>query len=173
MRITPEYKALQQQLHANGNYGVSGAKHADKIMGLCQKLGTKDVLDYGCGKQTLQKNLPFPINQYDPCIPGLDAEPEPADLVVCTDVMEHIELGCLNDVIQHLHQLCKKVVFLDIAQRPAQKYLADGRNAHLIQMPTLWWIQKLDPYFDLHSLQTYGGGFVMVATPRVIEERQA
>lgn len=170
MRITPEYKALQEQLHAKGNYGVSGAKHADRILSLVQKLQTKDVLDYGCGQHTLQKNIPFPIQEYDPCIPGFDTEPVPADIVTCTDVMEHIEPECLFDVIQHLHRLTKKVLFLDIAQRPAQKYLADGRNAHLIQQETMWWLQKLDPYFELHSVQTYTGGFVMVATPRVIQE---
>src|SRR5438445_303211 len=111
MKITSAYADLQRQLHAQGNYGTSGAKHADRILGLAQKLGTKDILDYGCGQQTLQKNIPFPIQNYDPCIAGLDSPPSSADLVVCSDVLEHIEPQCIDDVIQDLGRLTKKVIF--------------------------------------------------------------
>ena len=92
MRITPEYLALQKQLHETSpEYGTSGHKHADRILGLVQKLQTKDVLDFGCGKHTLQKALPFPIKEYDPALPGFDSDPDRADVVVCSDVLEHIE----------------------------------------------------------------------------------
>ena len=165
MRITPNYLELQKQLHAQGNYGTSGHKHADRILGLCQKLQTKDVLDYGCGQQTLQKALPFPIKQYDPCLAGFDSEPACADIVVCSDVLEHVERECLSQVLEHLAALTNKVIFFDIACRPANKVLADGRNAHILQEPPMWWLNQLNPYFDAHSFQTYNGGFVLVSTP--------
>lgn len=168
MYITEEYKKLQQQLHAKGDYGISGSKHTDRILGLCQKLKTRDVLDFGCGKQTLSKSLPFPIQNYDPCIPGLDRQPVPADLVVCSDVLEHVEPECLHEVLRHLGALTKKCIFMDINNKPAQKILADGRNAHLIQENSLWWHERLDPFFDIHSFQTYASGLVLVATPRVV-----
>jgi 2-polyprenyl-3-methyl-5-hydroxy-6-metoxy-1,4-benzoquinol methylase len=69
----------------------------------------------------------------------MDAAPEPHDIVACTDVLEHIEPDCLDDVLKDIRRCTKKVAFLLIATRPAIKVLADGRNAHLIQQPYTWW----------------------------------
>lgn len=165
MRYTHEYQALQEQLHARGDYGISGQKHADKIIELSKRLGTKDVLDYGCGKSTLAKSLPFYIQQYDPFIPAYAAEPNPADLVVCSDVLEHIEPACLGDVLEHIYSKTMKALFIDVATRPAQKVLADGRNAHLIQEKPLWWLNRLAIWFDPQSMVTYQGGFIAVCVP--------
>lgn len=165
-RFTPEYATLQKELHGRGSYGTSGAKHADRVLELSQKLKTRDVLDYACGQGWLQKSLPFPIQQYDPFIQGFDSEPGPADIVVCSDVLEHIEPECLSDVLEHLRGLTQKVILLDIATRPAKKFLADGRNAHLIQQHHCWWVDQIyKAGLDPHSFQTYGGGVVMLATP--------
>lgn len=173
MRYTEEYKALQQQLHAAGGYGTSGAKHAQYVMQLSKNLGTRNILDYGCGQRTLARALPFNIDNYDPFIPGLDAEPEPHDLVVCSDVLEHIEPDCLESVLQHLHRLTNKALFVDVACRPAKKVLADGRNAHLIQWEPRGWLMILMgesasgmdiPPFKPIFFQTYEGGFVAVLT---------
>lgn len=169
MRITQQYLELQKELHSRGNYGTSGAKHADRILELCKRLQTKDVLDYGCGQHWLQKSLPFPIQEYDPALSGFDSDPGSADIVVCSDVLEHVEPECLDNVLGHLRALTKKVVLLDIATRPAKKFLADGRNAHLIQQHHCWWVDRVwKNGLDPHSFQTYGGGVVILATP-VIE----
>ena len=78
--ISESYKAQNQQLHENPSYGVSGHKFAGVVAEMALSMGTKDILDYGCGKRTLEGALGIPIKNYDPCIPGLDAEPAPADL---------------------------------------------------------------------------------------------
>ena len=79
------------------------------------------------------------IREYDPAVPGKDAEPQPADLVICTDVLEHIEPDCLNDVLDHIRQVSLKYAFVNVSTRPAVKFLQDGRNAHLIIQPADWW----------------------------------
>src|ERR1700693_285250 len=100
--ISPEYASLNQKLHKdNESYGTSGIQYAQDVMNLCFQHNTQDVLDYGCGKSTLANNLPFKIQQYDPCVERYKAKPWPADIVVCTDVLEHIEPDCINDVIAH------------------------------------------------------------------------
>lgn len=171
MRYTDEYKALQAQLHAAGNYGNSGHKHAGYIFQLAKQLNTREVLDYGCGQCSLAKALPFKITNYDPMQPEYDREPEPHDLVVCSDVLEHIEPQCLESVLGHLHGLTKKALFLDVACRPAKKVLADGRNAHLIQWEPHKWLLELMDYgledalavvFKPVFFQTYEGGFIAV-----------
>lgn len=158
MLITEDYKKLNLQLHNdNPLYGTSGHKYASVVLDIAGKINTKDILDYGCGKQTLEKELGFSINNYDPCITELSASPQPADLVVCTDVMEHIEPDCLDDVLAHLRILCKKAIFLSVATRPARKTLADGRNAHLIIESGQWWFNKISEFFIVKSYNHQDG----------------
>lgn len=177
MLITDEYKELNEKLHeSNKHYGAGGHKWATQLVGLAKMVGTQDILDYGCGKSTLAQNLPFKIQQYDPCIPKYASEPEPADIVICTDVLEHIEPECVVDVLVHISKLTKKLAFLVIANRPAKKVLEDGRNAHLIQENEVWWLERILPLF--HLLQFASSGiavdtkndgmleYVLVVSPR-------
>lgn len=148
--ITDEYKALNRKLHEErADYGTSGSRHAPTVLKLCESLKTTSVLDYGCGKGTLANNIPFPIWEYDPCVPGKDEQPRAADIVVCTDVLEHVEPARLGDVLGNLAALTKKVGYFVIATRPAKKNLPDGRNAHLIQKPVSWWRETLARYFEI------------------------
>lgn len=178
MLITDEYKKLNERLHeTNKHYGAGGHKWAHQIIGLTEMLGSTDILDYGCGKSTLAQNLPFPIKQYDPCIPKYSLAPEPAELVICTDVLEHIEPDCVVDVLRDICRLSKSMTFLVIANRPAKKVLEDGRNAHLIQENEMWWLGHILPLF--HLLQFGSSGiavdpkstgvleYVLIGSPRV------
>lgn len=146
--ISDEYLNLNKQLHESRlDYGVSGAKRAGDVAALRRKLRPDAVLDYGCGKGTLGKALSFPIREYDPAIPGKDSPPLPVDLVICSDVMEHVEPECLEAVIRDLRRVTKKLLYVVIHTGPAVKLLADGRNAHLIQKPVEWWMEKLSEAF--------------------------
>lgn len=166
-RWTPAYKATQEQFHTErGDYGVSGHKYANAILSLARSMKTESVLDYGAGKQTLAKSLPFPITSYDPFIFELAHEPAPHDLVVCTDVMEHVEEDYVADVLDHINLLTDKVVFFQIATRPAQKTLPDGRNAHITIHPASWWMSELCHFFEPIQFDNQGGGFIFVGTPK-------
>lgn len=154
MRITDEYRKLNQQMHeSNENYGTIGKMHAPRVMDLAFSLKTQDVLDYGCGKAKLSQNLPFKIQNYDPCIPKYSKEPMPADIVVCSDVLEHVEPDCLDEVLAHLASLTKAVCLLQVPNGPAKKTLADGRNAHLIQEDYVWWMDKLKKHMKIVNFQ--------------------
>ena len=151
--ITPEFRELNARLHREElAYGVGGAKHADTIKKLVAACKCESVLDYGCGKGYLAKSLPFPIWEYDPAIPEKDASPRPADLVVCLDVLEHIEPDKLQFVLDDLRRCVKKVGYFTIHIGPAQKHYADGRNTHLIQQPPTWWEKKLNKFFEVGKM---------------------
>ena len=165
MKITPGYLEQNRALHAVGNYGLSGQRWAPQVLSMCNFAKSRDLLDYGCGQRTLEKALGFPIRNYDPCIPGLDATPEPADLVVCTDVLEHIEPDCLDEVLDDLQRVTKRLGFFVIANRPAQKILPDGRNAHLIQQPSSWWLPQLARRFRVIEVSEGTGEFGVVVAP--------
>lgn len=141
--ITEEYREINRKLHKDPVYGSSGHVLAKDVLIACKQYQTLDVLDYGCGKRGLEGALGFSIQNYDPCIEGFDAPPQPADIVACGDVLEHIEPECLDAVLADLYRLTKKCLVINVATRPARKILPDGRNAHLIQEGPSWWLPKL------------------------------
>ena len=161
--ITSEYKALQTKFHIDTpNYGVSSSRHVEPILALSKTLNVRDILDYGCGKCQLQKGLPFPIQNYDPCMPEYERRPNPAKLVVCTDVLEHIEPDCLKAVMDDLRSLTLEYLFVEVSTRLASKTLPDGRNAHLIVENPNWWLTWLLPRFNLHSFQVQKNSFTAI-----------
>lgn len=142
--ITKEYKKLNTELHRKQpGYGTSGKKHAAAVLSFAFAWNAKTILDYGCGKQTLRAAMAWDpdikVIGYDPAIPGLDAPPLPADIVVCTDVMEHVEPGCVQAVLSHIFQLANKGVFFVICCIPGDRKLSNGELAHCsVYSPELW-----------------------------------
>lgn len=148
--ITEDYRALNAELHrTRKDYGRRGGRHAARVLKLLKMFNASTVLDYGAGKGGLKAALPdVDVREYDPAIPGKDTPPEPADILVCTDVLEHIEPECLDDVLAELERLTLKVAHVVIATQPDQtKLLPDGRNPHLIVQPASWWQDRLAQHF--------------------------
>ena len=143
--ITDEYRELNRKLHQdNENYGTSGQHWRNAVRELSE-YGRRSILDFGCGKQTLKKALgpAYRVTGYDPCIEGLDTPPEPHDVVVCGDVMEHVEPDLVMNVLREVRRLCKVRGLFVIGMQPAMKTLADGRNAHLSLHTQEEWVAKL------------------------------
>lgn len=151
--ITPEYLEIQRQMHRDkASYGKYSSKWAEIVMTLCATEKTTDVLDYGCGKGELNLHLPFAIHCYDPAVPKYEAKPAPADIVVCTDVLEHVEEQFVDEVLDDLKRLTRKYMVFEIATGPAKKHLPDGRNAHITQRPVRWWLDKLEERFEVYEM---------------------
>jgi 2-polyprenyl-3-methyl-5-hydroxy-6-metoxy-1,4-benzoquinol methylase len=156
--ITDSYRKINEDLHAeNAYYGTSGVRYVPQVQALALSMQTQDILDYGCGKSTLAQNLPYKIKQYDPAIKKYAALPKAADLLVCTDVLEHIEPEKLEEVLGHMRDLTKSKAFLTVATREAKKTLSDGRNAHLIVEKPVYWFNKISEYFNVQGYQDLGG----------------
>jgi 2-polyprenyl-3-methyl-5-hydroxy-6-metoxy-1,4-benzoquinol methylase len=169
MRITEAYKEMNAEMHrTNKFYGVNGSKWAGLVNDVYSNYGCTSVLDYGCGKGTLGLSLPaLMIDGYDPAIPGKDADPDPADLVVCGDVMEHVEEECVDEVLDHIQSLARKVVIFVISTRKAIKTLPDGRNAHITIKNGNWWLERLMSRWEVQIFQVKGKGdeLVMLGVP--------
>ena len=164
--ISEEYKELNKRAHqSDESWGTTADQYADQVWGIARQLQAKTILDYGCGKQALKKHIPH-IKGYDPCIPGLDGRPEPADLVTCIDVLEHVEPDQIDSVLDDLKALTKHCIFLVVCKVAAMKILEDGRNAHLIQEPLVWWLPKLVDRFEQMLVHDDGGvNFIFIGKP--------
>ena len=148
--ISPEYLAQNRAIHeGKGHWGSSGWKHCEAIKAFALELKARSILDYGCGECSIRKQFgkmgfPITIYEYDPAVFTRSRLPSTkCDLVVCTDVLEHIEPEKLKNVLKHLAFYAVKGIYLSIATRPANKVLPDGRNAHLIIEDTPWWRERV------------------------------
>ncbi len=142
--------------------------YAGFIRQVIQKFQPEGLLDYGAGKQALKEALGIKEGYfaYDPAIEEISQTPEPQDMVVCTDVLEHIELGMEEKVIQDLHRVTRKVGFFVIHTGAAMHHLPDGRNAHLIQQPPSWWLLKFLKHFEPIAMETDKYGFWILVKPK-------
>lgn len=168
--ISDEYLRLQRKLHAScgeKGYGNSGRKQARNVLNFAEKVRTPRILDYGCGEGTLKTALrelgcKLDIMEYDPAVKGREKLPKPSELVVCTDVLEHVEPEKIDAVIKHIFNLTKKAAYILVATRPASRVLADGRNAHLIQERPAYWAAKLrDVGFKITGEEVIAGLYVI------------
>lgn len=165
--ISDSYLALQKELHRNqDSYGSASVGYAPLVLDILEITGFKSISDYGAGKCRLgnilkDKAKSIEYFPFDPAFPEY-GEPKTAELVTCIDVLEHIEPEYLNDVVEQLSKLIEKVGLLTVHTGPAQKTLADGRNAHLIQQPASWWLEHFLPYFDIIQLMPVSQGFWVI-----------
>lgn len=158
MHYSADYQRQQQKLHEKGNYGVTGQKYGPTVAAIIDKLELKSVLDYGAGSnlslmETLKPGRPFTYHPYDIGVPEYADDPQPAEMVACIDVLEHIEPEYLENVMDHLEELTEVVLFASVHMGPAGKFLDDGRNAHLTQEGADFWLPKFLERFRLQTFQ--------------------
>lgn len=170
--ITKAYQAENAYQHQlNNGYGERGYKHLDDVLHVLRRQGCSSALDYGCGKATLARHArrvcEVPFANYDPAIAEFSAAPEPADLVVCTDVLEHVEPACIIPVLDHIADLAQKAFYFQIAIRPAKRELSDGRNAHILIRDAYWWFEMIRGRFDITEFTVRPDHSVVMAGTRL------
>lgn len=158
--ISEEMRQANKLLHDRGDYGSRGHRWKACVDDIMQRGNCQSVLDYGCGKGGLKAALPqYDVREYDPAIPGKDALPEPADLVLCADVLEHVEPELIDNVLAHIASIAIKFAMLSPSTKAAKKTLPDGRNAHLIVQPASWWRRKFSEHFFLLQDRDKAGNY--------------
>lgn len=154
--ISPQYQQQLIELHQKQRWGAQGWKALPDVLGLIlqYKLKKPTILDYGAGEQTLEHTakwaLPHAkVTSFDPGIPGIDKLPATKwDIVVCTDVMEHVEPQFVDQTLQAIRLVTDRAAHLCIACTPAKTMLPDGRNAHLVVEDASWWLEKIRPMWN-------------------------
>lgn len=177
MSISAAYLEQQKKLHENDNYGVASVQYAPLVSQIVNTLGVQHLLDWGCGKGRLFQNLKadhkMKLQAYDPAVERFSAQPVPAEMVTCIDVLEHIEPDKLDETLDELASLSEVLIFLTVHTGPAVKVLDDGRNAHLTQQPIQWWLPRIWERWDLHTVQVTGEHqfhVIAYARPKLVEQ---
>lgn len=158
-RWTEEYGAMQRQMHDAGGYGMWG-DHETRLasMGILnlydQLKRPLSVMDYGAGSGALGFSLErlfkcAAVTNYDPFHPMWRDKPEPGvhDIVICCDVMEHVEPQCVENTLKYIAEHCRYMAIFTIAIDEAAKTLPDGRNAHVTQRSPAWWQKRISKHF--------------------------
>ena len=159
--ISDGQRELNRKLHQDEKYGNrhDGSGVATKLpeaITTLNKIGVcRSLLDYGTGKGkqlTDYGNLDKTVNidGYDPSLKNGQNCRIRHDIVTCLDVLEHVELDTINNVIDDIKQLSKKFCYVVVDLQPAVKTMEDGRNAHILLAPHDWWINKFAERFECH-----------------------
>lgn len=156
--------------------GHSLGPHVQTITRLLGSYGARSLTDYGCGKAIgytdavivgqdgkqhkglLQYWAPVAITLYDPGNPLHDAYPEKqTDVVISTDVLEHIPAEDIPWVLDSMFSLARRFVYLSIACYAAAKSLPSGENAHITQKSPGWWLDQIEAAAIKHGRMDYHG----------------
>jgi hypothetical protein len=126
--------------------GTSIINYIPKINQIIKDKDIKTILDYGCGKA---KHHPKEWNaiKYDPAIKEYQNKPQDKyDLVISTDVLEHIPVENLKQTIDEIFGYSNKWVFVSVCCRKAEAILPNGYNAHATIESAKWWRELFKPY---------------------------
>jgi 2-polyprenyl-3-methyl-5-hydroxy-6-metoxy-1,4-benzoquinol methylase len=153
-RLIPGYRAMVQANSTNFN-GLSILQHTKQIGRLARLVGAKTMLDFGCGRGDAYRS-PYKVHHqwgisrsdvtlYDPAFNrGCNLPRGRYDLVVCSDVLEHIPEDEVDAFVQRLFSYAKHAVWASVCCREAKKFFLDGvTNLHVTVRPRGWWLDTL------------------------------
>lgn len=150
MMITDQYKKYLQTLNSNKKFSQKNFWYDDIKKFISDAPLPSSLIDYGCSRGALIEKIKtdFPsiqvVDGYDPGVAKFEQKPvRQYDMLVSTDVIEHIEPEFLDTTLSYIESLYKKTAWIIIACYPAKKFLPDGRNAHLIVESPDWWLDKI------------------------------
>ena len=147
--ISEKLKQAYTDIHQKTPFGKR-AKIPSYLKKFIKDKNPKSILDFGCGKGNLvgvlKESYPgIEVYGYDPANPDYNEGIPCVDMIISTDVLEHIEPEFIEDTIEML-SLKGKFHYHLISCAPAKLILPDGRNAHLIQEDPDWWRPRFEKY---------------------------
>ena len=140
------YKELHEQ---DLGYGASTAHHFDKIKKFISEQNPKSILDFGCGKGSLENLISKEFNGilihgYDPAIDSKSKIELPEyEMLLSTDVLEHLYEDEIAPIFEEMISLNPKSMYHLICHRAAYQILPDGTNAHKTIETPEWWFEKI------------------------------
>lgn len=155
--VSNEMLSLIREVHSKPAKwdGNSLLEHLPRIQVFIEDNKAETLLDYGCGKAIYHPEH-WNITKYDPGVEEYSTKPPGTfDIVICTDVMEHVEPEYIDQVLDEIFAYADKLVYICIGLDPAEEILSDGRNAHISLLPASVWQSKLNAASKKHKVKYY------------------
>ncbi len=161
--VTDYYRSVLEKEHAQSEWGVASIGYAPRIANIMSRYKLTEILDYGAGAGNLEKNLKILlpnviVHNYEPGVPKWSNKPAPCKMVACTDVIEHIEPECLNDVLDDLQRVIEQHAFVSISTAPAYRVLNNGWNAHICIKKPIEWKEIFEKRFNIVQSSVFDNG---------------
>lgn len=145
--ISEAYQRKITEYHKAHLWGGAVEGKAFEIECIAKDNGCSTILDFGCGYGALKNKIghKLEITEYDAGIEGKNKLPAGKfDMVVCCDVMEHVEPIFVDQTIDWLYYYANKIIYVSICCAPSFAKFPDGSNLHLtIQTPS-WWMSRFE-----------------------------
>ncbi len=157
----------QKKVHQDcPSYGETSLIFAPMVSELIESNNVKDLLDYGAGQGKLASQLQLSelinIQVYDPAFESHKTPPQPAEMVVCLDVLDNVESDKVDLVLDDLCRLTKRIGFFSINTTTGDDLGDTKQNTSKTIRPVEWWLPKLLERFELHYFSRISLGFVVV-----------
>ena len=116
----------------------------------------KTILDYGGGGSNWEElnfepstgenaKTFFKVEEVNTFEPARNLmEKKQSDCVICMDVLEHIFIADVPNVIDELFSLSKNLLIINVACYKAAALLPNGENAHITIRSPVWWKGAID-----------------------------
>jgi hypothetical protein len=179
-----DYKKTYEQSFENTNYNL----HSDQefrfqyVINALHQIKAGSVIDISSGRGNLINviknfdpkisvtstdlkkfhNYDVPFFEVNLCEPETfkNIEPNKFDLLTCLDVMEHIEKGCIENVLRTFSEISRFSV-LTIANHSD---ILNGVELHIIQENLTYWKPIISKYFVILDQQEHYNGRLYLFT---------
>lgn len=179
-----DYKKTYEKSFENANYNL----HSDQefrfqyVINALAKIKVGSVIDISSGRGNLINvirnfdpkiniastdlkkfhNYDVPFFEVNLCEPDTfkNIKPNKFDLLTCLDVMEHIEKGCVEDVIRVFSEISRFSI-LTIANHSD---ILNGVELHVIQENLTYWKPIIEKYFVILDQQEHYNGRLYLFT---------
>ena len=146
--LRPLYRKMVEE--GDNFQGLSILSSRDELGALIRANRIETVLDFGSGRGNAYQP-PHEIHKewgitapvlYDPAFATHDVLPAAGvkfDLVICSDVLEHVPQEHVHEFVADLFDRSKRVLWASVCCRLAKKSFPDGSNLHVTVQPISWW----------------------------------
>ena len=153
MRVDQLISAVNRTDHLPHSpvWNAPGREWTTTVAGLLHEHQAHTVLNYGCGEASVSlaialRERGLDLIEYDPATVGKDSMPPPADFVICTNVLEHLETARIWACLEHVAAITKRVAFVLVSVGASGHEPSDGRPGNMLVRSVTWWRIQLQAH---------------------------